>query len=330
MQLGDAGPGAVRVGDPSLADTLLQANGANGLSNLRAQTLATRLNVVSGALDPALVSSELSQADALLGAHKPGTWSQLDPGTQSQINQLVGDFQATDVPAAGCPLVPEAATLVPPQTFALSGLVTDACTGAPVNGLSASVSAVGNPGPINLPTNHSEFGIPTLAPGTYQLTLSGAGHSTFTLPAVQIPAVQQPPLSGGFADGSEIAVAMAPPGGCAPGKPAVGPAHVPALSGGLFDECTLQALDGGTVNLVPPAGGTIPAVMHENDFSLAELSGGSYGLSEQAPGHQPILYTGGTLPAVQMPAQPSQLPDGSGARYGIIVVAEPAPAGAVC
>ncbi len=67
VQLGTSGPGAVNVGDPTQADTLLNANGANGLSNLRAQTLATRLNVVSGALDPALVSSP---ADA--GRHAAG------------------------------------------------------------------------------------------------------------------------------------------------------------------------------------------------------------------------------------------------------------------
>ncbi len=115
-----------------------------------------------------------------------------------------------------------------------------------------------------------------------------------------------------------------------PARPSPGPIQIPALNGNLFDQCSLRALNGGTANLVPPAGGTLPTVMVENGFTLDQLAAGTYGLSESAPGHQQILYTGGTLPAVQMPAQPSLLPDGSGARFGIIVVADPAPVGAAC
>ena len=55
---------------------------------------------------------------------------------------------------------------------------------------------------------------------------------------------------------------MAPTAGCAPGKSPIAPARVQALNGGLFDKCTNMALNGGTANLVPPAGGTIPTVMH--------------------------------------------------------------------
>jgi len=329
VQLGTGGPGAVNVSDPTQADTLLNANGANGLSNLRAQTLATRLNVVSGALDPALVSSQLTQADTLLGAHKPSTWGSLDPGTQDQVNQLVDQFKSTDVPAAGCPMVPAGTTLVGAQTFALAGLVTDACTGAPVKGLSVSVMAAGDPGPVNLPTHSSEFGIPSIPDGIYELFVHGDGHHDLTLSGVQIAAAQAP-ITGVINGGTDIAVAMAPTSGCAPGATEPGPIQIPALNGNLFDQCSLRALSGGTANLVPPAGGTLPTVMVENGFTLDQLAAGTYGLSESAPGHQQILYTGGTLPAVQMPAQPSLLPDGSGARFGIIVVADPAPVGAAC
>ena len=55
-----------------------------------------------------------------------------------------------------------------------------------------------------------------------------------------------------------------------------------------------------------------------------------YGLSETVPGHQPVLLNGGGLPAVQMPAQPTVLPDGSGARFGIIAALQPEPVGAAC
>jgi type VI protein secretion system component Hcp len=77
IQLGGSGPGVVTVDDPSQADSLLKVDGANGLSNLRAQTLATRLNVTAGALDPSLVQSQLDQADALLARTSRG------PGTRS-------------------------------------------------------------------------------------------------------------------------------------------------------------------------------------------------------------------------------------------------------
>jgi hypothetical protein len=105
---------------------------------------------------------------------------------------------------------------------------------------------------------------------------------------------------------------------------------LPAIQGGLYDQCSLQALNGGTANLVPPAGGSIPLPMTGNGFILGNLAQGSYGLNETVPGHQQILYTGNTLPAVQMPAQPAVGADHSGARFGIIVVAQPAPIGTPC
>lgn len=330
VQLGVAGPGQVAVGAPSQADTLLGANGANGISNLRAQTLATRLDIGDGSLDQALVSSQLTQADQYIGADKPSAWGSLDPSTQSSINQLVSQLAGANTPATGCPLVPQGDTLTPPPTPALAGLVTDACTGAPVNGLTANLTAPGLPGPITLLTGNNEFEISTLAAGTYQLNISGSGHTTFTLPAVQIPAAGAPPQVGAFAGGLQVAVAMAPTGGCAPGKTPVGPASIQALNGGLFDKCTLMSLNGGSVNLVPPAGGTIPAIMRENGFTLAELAAGTYGLSESVSGYQQVQLNGGTLPAVQMPGQPAMQADGSGARFAIIAVLEPVAVGAAC
>ena len=329
IQLGDGGPGMVNVADPSQADSLLKVDGANGLSNLRAQTLATRLNVGAGALDPAVVQSQLSQADALLGAHRPGSWGQLPPATQSQINQLVDQFKSTDVPAAGCPLVPQSARLTPPQTFALAGLASDACSGAPIKGLSVEAQRAGDPGPISLPVSHSAFGIPSLEPGTYALTITGAGHNGLTVPAVQIPAVQST-TGGAWSQGTDAAVALSPAGGCGHGSVNPGPQQLPALQGALYDQCTLGALSGGSASLVPPAGGSIPLPMTGNGFILGNLAQGSYGLNEAVPGHQQVLYAGGTLPAVQMPAQPAVGADHSGARFSIIVVAQPAPIGVPC
>jgi hypothetical protein len=101
--------------------------------------------------------------------------------------------------------------------------------------------------------------------------------------------------------------------------------QLPAVQGGLYDQCNLQALNGGTASLVPPAGGSIPLLMTENGFILGNLAPGGYGLAETAPGYQQILYTGNTLPAVQMPAQPAVGADHSGARFSIIIVAQPAP-----
>ncbi len=225
IQVGSAGPGAVEVADPALADTLLGGEGANGLKNLRAQTLATRLNVSAGAIDPAVVETELDQADALVGAHAPGGWARLDPATQTQVNQLVSDLKSTNVPASGCPAVPQVARLTDPGagTFTLAGVVTDTCTGAPIHQPQVTADASTNPGPIQLPVSHSQFGIGSLAAGTYVLTVSGGGYSTMTLPAVQIPAAQGSPLAGGFADGSQIAIGLAPLAGCRPGAKDPGP-----------------------------------------------------------------------------------------------------------
>lgn len=57
------------------------------------------------------------------------------------------------------------------------------------------------------------------------------------------------------------------------------------------------------------------------------------GRNHSTPSHlvsETVARGGGVLPAVQMPVQPSLAPDGSGARFGIIVVAEPEPDGAPC
>jgi len=70
--------------------------------------------------------------------------------------------------------------------------------------------------------------------------------------------------------------------------------------------------------------------MTGNRFVLGNLSQGSYGLNAMVPSHQQVLYTGGVLPAVQMPAQPAVGADHSGARFSIIVVAQPAPIGVPC
>src|SRR4029079_6895402 len=160
-------------------------------------------------------------------------------------------------------------------------------------------------------------------------TITGAGHNALTVPAVQVPAV--PPTTGGaWAEGVGVAVALAPAGGCTHVGRDPGPVQLPALQGGLYDQCSLGALSGGTTSLVPPAGGSTPLPMTGNRFVLGTLSQGSYGLNAIVPSHQQVLYTGGVLPAVQMPAQPAVGADHSGARFSIIVVAQPAPIGVPC
>ncbi len=92
----------------------------------------------------------------------------------------------------------------------------------------------------------------------------------------------------------------------------------------------MAALTGGTANLVTPAGGQLPTAINGNLFTLDDLAAGGYGLDEEVSGYQPVLYTGPTLPAVQMPAQPAAFADGSAARFGLIIVVEPEPVGAAC
>ena len=327
LQIGDAGPGQVSVGGSSQADTLLTANGANGISNLRAQTLATRLNISAGGLDPTAVGAQLTQADTILGADTPSMWGSLDAGTQATITGLVNQLAGANTPATGCPLVPQVATLSPPQVPALAGIITDACTGAPVTGLQVSLDAPGLPGPIALATGTGEYTGPTVPAGTYTLTITGNGHNPFTLAGVQIP-VQDPSIAGMSGVGIEISMSLI--GGCAPGKNPLGAPQVPAFTGGLFDRCTLMSLNGGTMNLVPPAGGMVPTNPNDNWFTITDLAAGSYGISETVPGYTGVTTTGGTLPAVQMPAQPSPFADGSAARYAIIAVLEPAPVAGGC
>jgi hypothetical protein len=329
IDLGVAGPGAVSVTDPAQADALLGVGGTNELKNLRAQTLATRLNVGAGALDPAVVAAELAQADVLLGAHAPGSWGRLDPATQAQITELAGELKSMNVPAVGCPAQPQAARLAVPTTFALGGVVTDACSGAPVKALNVTVESTRDPGPQQLPVSHSQFGVQTLAPGSYDLTISATGHNTVTLPGVEIPASQGSPLSGGFADGSLVAVSLEPLAGCPHGAKDPGPMQFAAVSGQIIDKCNLTAL-GGTASLVNTAGALIPTTISGNLFSVGELAAGTYNMNETVPGYQPVTYTGGTLPAVQMPAQPETFADGSRVRLGLIILVEPQPVGATC
>ena len=83
------GAGRGRGDRPGAGGHAAGRGGSDGLKDLRAQTLATRLNVSAGAIDLAAVETELGQADALVGAHAPGgVGLGSTQATDTEMNQL--------------------------------------------------------------------------------------------------------------------------------------------------------------------------------------------------------------------------------------------------
>ena len=321
--LGNAGPGHVSVGSAAQADSLLTANGANGLANLRAQTLAARMNISAGGLDPTSVSSQLTQSDQFLGAHAPSSWGSLDAATQSSIiavvNQLSGKRSSHRLSAG-----------------ALCGNA-DAAVGARAGrDRQRRLHGGARERPARQPRRA----------GTAWSDQPGDGARRVHRPHRPVGPVhahhhrQQPRhrrLTGG-ADtrGADVRVGRVhrrrhhrrvdgPHRRLRARQESAGRSQDPGHQRQPVQPVHAGCAQRRTMNLVPTAGGTISTNRLENGFTLQNLAAGTYGLSESVPGYAGVTVNGGGLPAVQMPAQPASFADGSAARYMIIVVAEPAP-----
>lgn len=168
---------------------------------------------------------------------------------------------ATVAPAAA---VNPGPTLVP----ALTGVVTDACTGLPIlRGLTVGVAQIdpasGQPGPSQKPPGPSIFGLftyPTLDPGPISLTVSAQGYlalgadpATGASPGVTIerpPGPNNLPAGQSFASGILLDIRLIPAYTGGPCRPP-GPSIFPAVSGRGVDAATGRGLTGLTVGLAP-------------------------------------------------------------------------------
>jgi len=152
---------------------------------------------------------------------------------------------------------------------ALSGLVTDACTGLPIVaglsvGLSPSVPVTGEPGPISLPSAQGLglFTYRTVDPGPIALTVSAPGYISLGAdpavgpvsggPGVPVPRDPGPislPPGQGLAVGLLVDIRLAPAytgGPCKPPNP-----NFPAIAGRGIDSATGRSLRGLTVGVAP-------------------------------------------------------------------------------
>lgn len=242
---------------------------------------------------------------------------------------------------------------------ALSGLVTDQCTGLPVGtGLTITLGAPDGP-ILHLPSPNflGLFSFPSLAPGTYQLMVSAPGYvplgadpatgASSEVPIQQAPGPQGLPAGQSFAAGQFLDIRLAPltpAATCKPPNP-----NLPAVAGRGVDAATGAGLSGLVVGVAPivtdPATGlTGPgSIVHPpspNFFGLfafptiSGLAGSGFQFYATAPGHtslgadptKPPSPNGPGVFVGQAPG-PVGLPAGSGTLSVSIVIAFALPAG---
>jgi hypothetical protein len=242
---------------------------------------------------------------------------------------------------------------------ALTGFVTDACTGLPVAGLSVGVTSTVNPGLSQAPGIGPVLGLfvyPTVSPGPSQLTVSAPGYVPLGAtpaggaPGVAVTVNPGPPY---FPDGASFASGLLldirlqplfPPSPCSPAAPLF-----PAVSGRGVDAATGRALAGLTVALAPiisidpttgevnpgptqqPSGGPLLGLFSFRDPGPVQFGFQFYATAPNHtslgadPTHPPSPNGPGV--AVMSNPGPIQLPAGSGAVNQSVVLAFALPAG---
>ena len=267
-------------------------------------------------------------------------------GFRASIVALVGVMAllaATVAPAAAQPPGPRA---VP----ALSGLVTNACTGLPItNGLSVAVAVIDPAtGAVGSPTkppnpNFGFFAYRTLVPGgSYQLTVSAPGYTSLGAdptspvggsPGVTIMKPPTPNLPAGqaIAIGLLLDVRLVPtrlPTSCRP----PGPPNFPALAGRVTDSTTGLGVQGLIVGvaMIDPASGALgspqkPPNPNLGFFSYRTLVQGTYQLTIDAPGYTSLGVVGAPGVTLIMPPGPPVLPAGQIVNESLVVAVQMPP-----
>ncbi len=221
----------------------------------------------------------------------------------------------------------------PPVVPALTGFVTDACTGRPIlSGL--DVSVVGPDGGILKPPNPNRrglFSFPSLAPGAYQLLVSAPGYGalggdpvTGGSPGVMVTQPPGPPtLPAGqsLSIGLVLRIGLAPlvtPGTCKPPNP-----NLPSFAGRGVDAATGRGLAGLVVEMAPlvidPTTGALPP----GPPILPAFSPlfGFFVFPDLAPGD--YLFSASSLRHTSLGADPTKPPNPNGP--GILVTLPPGP-----
>jgi hypothetical protein len=237
---------------------------------------------------------------------------------------------------------------------AISGLVTDQCTGLPV-GTGLTIALDAHDGSVLRPPNPNFLGLfsfPSLAPGSYQLQVSAPGYVTLgsTDPATgaspEVPITNPGPI--GLPTGQSIAVGqfldirlapLTPAATCKPPNP-----NLPAVAGRGVDAATGMGLSGLVVGVAPIDStglpGSIQRPPNPNFFGLfafptiSGLSGSGFQFYATAPGHtslgaEPTALSSLNGPGVFVEKNPGPigLPAGSGTLSVSIVIVFALPAG---
>lgn len=234
----------------------------------------------------------------------------------------------------------------PPNIPALTGLVTNACTGFPVtNGLTVAVALIDPAAPVGSPPgppvkppnpNFGFFSYPTLVPGaSYQLTVSAPGFGPLgvvggspRVTIVQPPGPPALPAGQAFASGLLLDVRLVPtrlPTRCKP----PGPPVFPALAGRVVDSATGRGVQGLTVRVatVDPATGVFgipqkPPNPNFGFFSYRTLDPGTYQLTIDAPGYISLGVVGAG-PGLTLIKPPSpNLPVGQIVNESLVVAVQ--------
>jgi hypothetical protein len=239
----------------------------------------------------------------------------------------------------------------PIQVPALTGFVTDACTGLPVTGgltvgiaplVADPTTGMVDPGPVQSPPSPPFFGFfryPTKDPGPIQLTVSAPGYKPLGgapdpaaggspgAPVLKDPGPINLPAGQGLSIGLLLDIRLAPIAPSASCQPP-GPPIFPAISGRGVDAATGRGLAGLVVAAAPlvldPTTGMVDPGPIQSParppmfglFSFRTFSGGPLGLQfyATAPGH------------TNLGADPAQPPGPSGQPGpGVPVLQDPGP-----
>jgi len=237
----------------------------------------------------------------------------------------------------------------PTSVPALSGLVTDACTGLPITaGLSVGVAALVadpttgqvDPGPVQSPSSQGLglFSYRTLQPGPIQLTVTAFGYTALGAdptrppgpanlgPGVTVtkdPGPVNLPPGQGLAVGLLLDIRLAPAytgGPCKPPNP-----NFPAIAGRGIDSATGRGLRGLTVGVAPliadPTTGLLdPGPIQVPSgapilglFSFRDPGPTSFQFYAAAPGH------------TSLGADPTKPPGPTNLGPGVTVTKDPGP-----
>ena len=157
--------------------------------------------------------------------------------------------------------------------------VQNATTQQPVTNFTLSLLHVPSGARTNYPAGQTT--VSGLVPDAYQVTVTASGYQTYTSGNINIPSAYPEP-------GHQMMVSLTPVSTPGPGTTLPAPYQVTFT---VFDS-TGRVVNGATVSVVLPSGGTVSGATDVNGRSVLNLVEGNCTATASTPwGHGPVSYT---------------------------------------